>query len=62
MDLPKDNIDQELRLVEQRAAVAAIVSTLPVFVYVEPRKPSSETWIHLRGTLISVLSYLLIDP
>ena len=30
---------------------AAVVSTLPVFLYVEPRKPSSETWIHLCGTL-----------
>ena len=34
MDLPKENINQ------------AVVSTLPVFMYVEPRKPSSETWIY----------------
>ena len=35
---------------------------LPVYVYVEPKKPSSETWIHLCGNHISMLSYLFIDP
>ena len=43
------------KLVEWRT-VAAIVSTLPVFVYVEPRKPSSETRIHLCRT-----SYLRVE-
>ena len=51
IDLPKGYINQEL---SWRAA--AVVSTLPVFVYVEPRKPSSETWIHLCGT-----SYLCVE-
>ena len=46
----------------KRAAAAAIVSNLHVFVYVEPRKPSSETRIDLCGTHISALSYLFIDP
>ena len=36
---------------------APVISTLPVFVYVEPRKPSSGTWIHLCGT--SYLCYEL---
>ena len=40
---------------EERGTAAA-VSPLPVFVYVEPRKPSSETWIHLCGT-----SYLRVE-
>ena len=62
MDLPKENINQELSWSSERAAAAVVVSTLPVFVYVEPRKTSSETWIHLCGTHISMLSYLFIDP
>ena len=37
MDLPKENIIPRTKLVEQRAA-AAVVSTLPVFVYIEPRR------------------------
>ena len=53
MDLPKEYINQELSIVERAAAV---VSTLPVFVYIEPRKPSSETWIDLCGT-----SYLSVE-
>ena len=60
MDLSKGYINQELSWLSGRAA--AVVSTLPVFVYVEPRKPSSEIRIQLGGTHISVLSYLFIDP
>ena len=41
-------------MVEQRAAV--VLSILSVFVYDEPRKPSSETWIHLCST-----SYLRVQ-
>ena len=37
-----------------KTKLVAVISTLPV--YVEPRKPSSETWIHLCST-----SYLRIE-
>ena len=50
-------------LVERRAAAATVVSTLPIFVYVELRKPSLETFGYICvAPHISVLSYLFIDP
>ena len=53
-----------VRLVGRETNTAAVVvSTLPVFVYVEPRKPSSETLdTFVLAHHISVLSYLFIDP
>ena len=51
-----------VQLVGRRTdTAAAVVSTLPVLVYIEPRKPSSETWIHLCGTLYLRVE-LFIDP
>ena len=62
MDLPKENINQELSWL-RRAAVAAVVSTLPISVYVEPRRPPQRLFGYICvATHISVLSYLFIDP
>ena len=48
------------KLVEQRAA--AVVSTLPVFVYIEPRSPRLRLGYICVAPHISVLGYLFIDP